>query len=281
MNAGDDVAHHYSCPDLLMQIEKGLGLGGKRREDLEIDDLLLVDEFHVRGAAATAELIQLLGVGMGLDAGKQVLDLGSGLGGPARRLAKASGCHVTGIDLSADYCAAGNALSQWTGLTPQVELVTGDASDLSRFPDDEFDAAWTLHTAMNILRKDLFYREVERVLKPGAKFLMYDILATGQQELQFPVPWAQEASASFLHTPAEQRAALERAGFRKVEFHDRTTECLRFLEKASLPQRGSELPSLGLHLLFGPKFREMIVNLAGNFAQGRVTAAITTCYKHA
>ena len=111
MEAMDSVLRHYESPNLLARIEEGLGKSGKSPTTVVLDDLAAVDEFHTRGQAATAELIALLNAGPGT----HVLDVGSGLGGPARRLAAATGCRVTGIDLSADYCEVGTELTRWLG----------------------------------------------------------------------------------------------------------------------------------------------------------------------
>lgn len=271
------VARHYRSPGLLARIENGLSRMGKAREGVGLDDLAPVDEFHVRGPLATAELIGLLGVTPDM----LVLDAGCGLGGPARRLARTTGCKVTGIDLSEDYCSVGATLNRWTGLDRQVSFVVGDATDLSRFQADSFDAAWTIHAAMNIAGKSGFYGEIARALKPGARFVIYDILATRLRDLHFPVPWAMDGSASFLSTADELRAALGAAGFEKIELRDRTSDCCEFLEQGLKRLAAQEPPPLGLHLLFGPKFRDMLANLARNFLSGRVAAAVVTCNKAA
>lgn len=267
------VAQHYRSPGLLARIENGLIAIGKAPGAASVEDLAPVDEFHVRGPLATAELIDLLRATHGMN----VLDVGSGLGGPARRLARASGCNVTGIDLSEDYCAVGTALCQWTGLAHQVSLVAGDATVRGRFAARSFDAAWTIHTAMNIADKAALYGEVARVLKPGARFVIYDILTTRLREPDYPLPWALDSSTSFLATADELLGALGEAGFRQVESLDRTLECSAFLDQASKRFAEQGPPPLGLHLVLGPVFREMIANLARCFASGRLTAAVVTC----
>lgn len=271
------VARHYRSPGLLARIENGLSSMGKVRAEVGLDDLAPVDEFHVRGPLATAELIGLLGVTPDM----LVLDAGCGLGGPARRLARTTGCKVTGIDLSEDYCSVGATLNRWTGLDRQVRFVVGDATDLSRFQAESFDAAWTIHAAMNIAGKSGFYGGIARALKPGARFVIYDILTTCRQDLHFPVPWAIDGSASFLSTADELRTELSAAGLQNIELRDRTSECCEFLEQGLKRLAAQEPPPLGLHLLFGPRFRDMFGNLARNFLSGRIAAAVVTCSKAA
>ncbi len=268
------VEHHYASPGLIDRIENGLAKLGKSTTTLTIDDLAPVDEFHVRGAAATAELIQLLAPTPGM----QVLDLGSGLGGPARRLARATGCAVTGVDLSADYCAAGTALTAWCGLSDLVHLQPGDVTDLAALADASFDAAWTIHVGMNIADKEAFYRAVQRVLKPGAAFLIYDVFSATDQAIHFPVPWAKTAESSFLATIDEALLYLTQAGFAQLTVHDKTDAGLAFLER-SISQRAQPAtqqvapPPLGLHVVVGPIFRTMIQSLHRNFAEHRVQLA--------
>ncbi len=86
----DKIKAHYSSPGLYELIVQGLEAIGKSTASVDLDDLAALDEFHLRGPAATRELIEILGVGQD----SHVLDVGSGLGGPARRLAKATGCRV-------------------------------------------------------------------------------------------------------------------------------------------------------------------------------------------
>src|SRR5438552_1249972 len=107
------------------------------------------------------------------DAG--VLDIGSGLGGPARTLAEEYGCHVTGIDLTPSFCEAAAAMSTWVGLGKRVAFQQADATDLP-FADNQFDAAMTIHVAMNIPAKQQMYAEARRVVRPGGIFAVYDVL---------------------------------------------------------------------------------------------------------
>ncbi len=95
---------------------------------------------------------------MNLNARSHVLDIGSGLGGPARTLAETYGCRVTGIDLTQAFCDAATAMSNWVGLGSRVSFKQGDATNLP-FENQTFDAAMTIHVAMNIAAKDKMYLE--------------------------------------------------------------------------------------------------------------------------
>lgn len=267
----NDIKTHYSSPDLLERITRALELVGKTPDSVELEDLARFDEFHLRGAAATEELIKILGV----SARAHVLDVGSGLGGPARHLAQASGCRVTGIDLSDDYCSAGNELSRWVGLSERVKLVPGDATEPERFTNGLFDAAWSIHVGMNIEDKAGLYQGIARVLKPSARLVIFDILATGKNEIHFPVPWAAEPAHSFLATVDEMRAHLEAAGFAITEIIDQTFQSIAFLDEsfARLEKHGAP-PPLSLQTIAGSAFGEAIKCLHGNLTEGLVAPTI-------
>jgi ubiquinone/menaquinone biosynthesis C-methylase UbiE len=156
----DAIASHY-CEDLELAdaIAQNLRSAGKDLRKLTTADLIIVDEFHIRGRKATLELAAQ----MNLTPRSHVLDIGSGLGGPARTLAETYGCRVTGIDLTTAFCDAATEMLDWVGLGDCVSFKQGDATSLP-FPDKTFDAAMTLHVAMNIAAKDKMYMEARRVL---------------------------------------------------------------------------------------------------------------------
>ncbi len=261
------VRQYYTAPALRNRIATALALLGKSEGDLTPDDLSPLDEFHLRGHLATAELIELLRAAPG----RHILDAGAGLGGPARRLAHTTGCRVTGVDLSADFCDAGTYLNQRTGLTNLVSLVSGDVTDLSEFADSSFDGAWTMHVSMNIRDKAAFYGELARVVKTGGQFVSYDIFAAGSGEIHYPMPWAPDASTSFLATPDEIERELHGAGFLVRQSQDQT-EAATALVARGLEQLGKHgVPQpLGLHLVLGPAFPDIVRNTARNLQEGRL-----------
>mgnify|MGYP003704573025 CR=1 FL=1 len=206
-----------SSVGLIGAIAASLRKAGKDLGKLTTADLGTVDEFHIRGRQATLELAQSLN----LNANSRVLDIGSGLGGPARTLVETYGCHVTGIDLTQAFCDAAAALSDWVGLGGRVSFRQGDATGLP-FGNAEFDAAMTIHVAMNIARKDRVYAEARRVLKPGARFAVYDVLQGEGGDVLYPVPWAREPSISHLATPDAMQSLLVEAGFKIIDVQDST-----------------------------------------------------------
>lgn len=190
-------------------------------------DLAALDELHIGGRAATLHLAASLN----LKPGMQVLDIGSGLGGAARHMAEQYGAHVTGIDLDEKYCALAAMLSDRTGLQALTEFHAGNALDLP-YPEGRFDAAYSLHTAMSIADKAALYQGIHRVLKPGAGFVLYDVLAGSNPEPPaYPLPWSATAAQSFLLTMAELDRVLRASGFEVTACDDRTPFARKALQR--------------------------------------------------
>jgi SAM-dependent methyltransferase len=230
-----------------------------------------VDQFHTRGAAATEELAALAQI----RDGEAVLDLGSGLGGPARWIASRYKVAVTGLDLSADLCRAAALLTERCGLADRVRFVEGDATALP-FPDRQFDLVWTQHVAANIADRAKFYREAARVLKPDGRFVMHDIFEGPGGELLLPVPWASAPGLSFLVTAKAADGLLRDCGFEARDWRDVTAETKAWL--AELANRPPPPPdALGPDLVLGPEFALKFATMRRNFMEGRIEAHMARC----
>lgn len=268
----DGIARHYSEDDRLSQaIQASLRRAGKEIDHLAPADLASVDEFHIGGRKATLDLA----AAMKLSATARVLDLGSGLGGPARTLAEAYGCHVTGIDLTPAFCEAATTLSQWVGLADRVSFRQGDATDLP-FDDASFDAAMTIHVAMNIAAKDRMYAEARRVLKPGGRFAVYDVLQGEGGPVVFPVPWARTPEISHLATPEEMPLLLTQAGFRIVSVADSSDDSLRWFE-AMAARLAANAPAVTFQTFLGNDFPVMARNQVINLRDRRIRTVTYIC----
>src|SRR6266446_10692571 len=237
------VEAHYTSGTLGEAILAALKAAGKDLDHLTPDDLVPVDEFHGGQRQATVRLADLLA----LDLTERVLDVGSGIGGPSRFLASRYGCQVTGIDLTAEFCRVAEMLTRLTGLTSKVSYRQADALDLP-FEDMCFDVVWSQNASMNIADRDRLYSEMRRVLKAGGRLALQEVVAGMGGEPHYPVPWAREASISFLLTAEATREKLEAAGFLVVTWQDTTSTSSRSWTQAV---EGAP-PPLGIHLLVGP-----------------------------
>jgi sarcosine/dimethylglycine N-methyltransferase len=263
-----DVARHYGRGGLLDRLLGALA-AGKDIERLTIDDLAPVDEFHSRQRTATAELARLLAP----QPGARVIDIGSGLGGPARYLAATFGCQVSGVDLTEEFVAVATELTRRTALTDRVAFRQGSALALP-FADASFDLAWTQNVAMNIADRPRFYAEIRRVLRPGGRVALQDVTQGPGGDVLFPVPWSDTPALSFLRPAAETRALFEAAGFTVAAWHDVTAVARAEVEaqraRAVTPgPRPGPPPALGLHLVMGASFPDKLRNGQRNLLEGR------------
>jgi len=259
------IEAHYAHDHLFETILLALAGTGITPHNITRKDIAPIDEFHVRGLEVSRELATAAGVQPGM----RILDAGCGLGGTCRLLADEYGCAVTGIDITADYIRTAEQLSVLTGLQHATRFVTGSVLALP-FENNSFDAVFTQHVQMNIADKKTFYNEVHRVLLTGARFVYYDILSCDQLPIQFPVPWAPDASVNFLVTSQQLHELLAATGFQRIQVKDETARGIGFFNNlfTRIAQKG--LPALGLHLLMGETAQEKLSNLRTNLIEGRI-----------
>lgn len=257
----DRVRDHYRATGLTDRLKTALAVFGPEEQRLKPEQLATLDQFHTRGLVATAELASLAVI----TADMAVLDVGSGVGGPARFLEAKYGCRVTGVDLSEPFVEASRYLTARTGQDGKVSFETGSALALP-FDDGRFDAVLLQHVAMNIADRPLLYREIRRVLKPGGKFATFDVVLDGGDPL-YPVPWAKTPGESFLITAATTCEAIEAAGFGTLIRRDDTAAAKAWF--AGLRASGPP-PSPNLGVVMGQGFAELAANLGRNLMEGRL-----------
>ena len=115
-------------------------------------------------------------------------------------MAEVFGCSVVGIDVTPDFVNVANALTARVGLAEKVTFQEASALDLP-FEDASFDAAVLLHVGMNIADKGRLFSEVRRVLRPGSRFGVYEVMRLQAGEIPMPMPWAETGDVSFVETP--------------------------------------------------------------------------------
>lgn len=264
MSATDAVRWHYAREAIVPRLLAALR--GARGEAVvpTPETLAPLDQYHRGGLGTTRRMAERLAP----RAGERVLDIGSGLGGPARWLAATFGCHVTGVDLVPEYCRAAEEFTALTGMDGQVRFLEGDAAALP-LPDAGFDRAFSMSVLMNLPDLGAGCREAFRVLKPGGLLVLFMIGAGPAGAPVFPLPFAAAPEASFLQAPAAIRAALEAAGLEILGFED-VTPAVVPEQRAYLHRLETEgLPSLGWHVLMGETWsREAQANAARGFIDG-------------
>jgi sarcosine/dimethylglycine N-methyltransferase len=257
----DGVRDHYRATGLTERLNIALKTFGPEEQRLTPSQLATLDQFHTRGLAATTELAKLAGI----TADMSVLDVGAGIGGPARFLAATYGCQVTGVDLSEPFVDAARYLTERTGQKGQVSFQTASALELP-FGDGRFHVVLLQHVAMNISDRARLYREILRVLKSGGKFATFDVVLNSGSP-HYPVPWARTPATSFLLTAAATREAIESAGFRTLAWQDDSEAAKAWIAQV----RASSPPNSGnLSVVMGPDFAQLAANLGRNLLEGRI-----------
>ena len=251
----------------MIDIDSALRSAGLDLGRLTPRDLAPVDQIHARGPLATEDLAAMADI----QASDRVLDVGCGVGGPARHLAATRQCTVVGIDLAASYVDLAIHLTALTHLGDRVSFRRADALHLP-FEAGAFDVVWTQHVAMNIADRSALYAELNRVLRPGGRLAIFDVVEGNGAPLDFPVPWASNDAESFLVTADAMRVVLETSGFAVREWRDVTEASAAWLASRPTPPPSAP-PStpapLGIHLLLGPSFPIMLQNFTRNVADGR------------
>jgi SAM-dependent methyltransferase len=263
MSTEGTVAKHYGRGQLEEAILAAVARESKNPESLTAVDLAAVDEFHVGGLEATQELAK----NMELRAGMRLLDVGSGIGGPARYFAGEHGCKVTGVDLTEEFVLVAESLTRRTKLDGLAEFRQGSALQLP-FEAGTFDGAYMIHVGMNIADKGGIFREVRRVLKPAGLFTVFDIVRAGEGAIRYPVPWASSEESSFVGARKDYRDALQNAGFDIAQERGRVAFGIEFTERVIARMAQGGPPALGLHLLMGEKTPIMIRNVLTMMKEG-------------
>jgi ubiquinone/menaquinone biosynthesis C-methylase UbiE len=266
MTTSAAIARHYTRGDLLDRLRAALRADGIDPDKPTLAQLAPYDQFHGRGVEATAEAAAI----MPAKAGDHLLDIGSGIAGPARYLAQRFGCRVSGIDLTPEFCEVATALTKLLGLESQVDVRVGDALKMP-FADASFDGAYSMNVSMNIADKASFYREIHRVLKPGGWLMLSEIAQGPGGAPTYPTPWAAQDSESFLATPEQTKTGLEAAGFRVEKFRDTLKEVLDYAARSrAAVERGEKPPHRAVQVIHGENARDMAANTTRNFASNRL-----------
>jgi len=253
MSIEEQVARHYTHGSLEKAILAALIAAGKDIDTLTASDLAPIDEFHFGWLPATIEL----GRSLRIEPQMHLLDVGCGIGGPARYLAETYECRITGVDLTDEFVEVARALTDRCGLDDRIDFHQASALALP-FDEGSFDAAYMIHVGMNIEDKHTLFAEVWRVLKPGGRFVVYDIMRVGDAPLNYPMPWAMNKETSFVETPGFYNKTLSAAGFEIQAKNSRRDLAIKIVREMQAKAAAEGPPVLSGQIIMGPTAKQRL-----------------------
>jgi ubiquinone/menaquinone biosynthesis C-methylase UbiE len=272
-NAQETIANHYSSGTLWERLSASLISDGVDPEHPSMQTLAPYDHFHGRGLEATNALAAQLSVAQS----DHILDVGSGIGGPARFFADKFGCQVSGVDLTQEFCDVAIGLNKLLHLDSRITIEQGDALAMP-FAQCSFDGAYSMNVAMNIEDKAALYAELYRVLKPGGWLVLSEIARGDDGVLEYPTPWAKSAASSFLASPTQTRVGLEDNGFSVQRLDDTRAESAAYGARSrELVARGEKPLHRAVALIHGGIARTAAANSARGVEQGVIIPIEVYC----
>ena len=276
MSNENAVADHWGKGDVYSLIISALEKTYKSLDSLTVKDLAPVDHVHARGFPATVEL----GDRLTIEPQQHILDIGCGIGGPARYLAQRFQCKVSGVDITKPFVEAANKLTHLLGMDDRVIVEHGDGHQLPH-EDGVFDGAYTQHVTMNVADRAQFFAEAYRVLKPGAFFALTEHGLGPTGDPHHPLPWSEDGSGAYLVLPSETQALLEAAGFENIIVEDSGAKYLAAYKQVMEAAAKAPPPPLSMHILMGENAPQKIQNAARNIEEGRTHPVQVICRKPA
>jgi len=234
---------------------------------LDSDDMAALDEYHPLGRGATLALAELAGVKTGED----VIDVGAGLGGASRVLARYYGAKVTALDATPRFNALNEVFCNRSQLEDSVRVMRGDARRMP-ISGPTFDVAWTQALWQDIEDKERLAAELHRVLVPGGRLALFEVVSGPGGEMHYPLPWADGPEASFPISSGEMRKLLFRAEFTEIawkEGDEVVADSKKAAEAVYGAKAGAGLPGVDLGLLV-PNFAKRVATLGRNVQEDRI-----------
>jgi SAM-dependent methyltransferase len=236
------------------------------------EQLNFLDQYHVGGLDA----VDSVTAAMALAPDDRVLDIGSGFGGPARRIAQKHGATVHGIDITRGYVDTATHLTQRCGL---AHLVTFECAGIEdHHPARPYTAALSMHVQMNIADKARWYRSIADQLVESSQFAIWDVCsANSNAPIRWPLPWSIDGTDSHVVAPDELRAAITSGGFNCLDWVDESHWVSAWVKKTF----GAGLPAgPGIPMIIDDGWTRT-ANFAGALEAGTLTVVRGRFAKHA
>ncbi len=262
------TADHYRRRNLDQLVSVALNDAKQLNKPFDHKIIAAVDQFHIGGLRATLKMIELAG----FKPQDRVLDVGCGIGGPARTIAYTCNCHVTGVDLSEDYCQAARLISRQLNMGNQTQFIRANALKMP-FKNNSYSALWTQHVTMNIGDKKALLLEFYRILKPAGQLLMYEVLCKTHtnDSIKYPLPWAQKSEDSFLGNTHNYGALLHNCGFELKHLQDVSATAIISIQRVIERVLQGERKDPNLEIILGDSFLTMMENLLESLTDDKLS----------
>ena len=241
-NLAESDMYDWRVTALMNWIDKNKSADGKLAME-KLSAAGHLEQYHYLGLRANDEVISILG----LKPGMCILDVGCGIGGPARYIAWKSGCSITGVDIQSALTEGGSKVTAMVGLTDKVTLVTGDVLSDELFAPNSFDAFVSLLVILHIADRNQLFRSLFRSVKEGGAFLIDDMVALGEFDADQNRIAKEVIGSPYLPTIDEYRTHLIEAGFVDVEFEVLTPEWVQWCVDRSDQYDASQDDQIRMH----------------------------------
>jgi ubiquinone/menaquinone biosynthesis C-methylase UbiE len=162
---------------------------------------------------------------LAVDASTNVLEIGSGSGGPALFIAAETGCRIVGTDVNEFGARNANELAASRGLADRAEFHLLDASEPLPFDDSSFDVVFSNDVMCHIANRQKVLKEWLRVLKPGGRMLFTDALVVTGIVSHEEIARRSSIGLYFYVPPGENERMIASAGFELLDVADLTPAC--------------------------------------------------------
>ena len=268
------IENFWTRGDIFSRVHHAMSEAGLINKELNIEDLFPIDQYHARGIAATVDL----GKRMPISKNQKIIDIGCGLGGPARYYAKEFKCFITGIDITPSFIEIGNEFNKLTSMSDNIQLLVGNGEILD-FKNETFDGAYSQHVTMNISDRKKFFSEAFRVLKKDSFFAFTEHGLGPEGNPIFPLPWADSSEMSFLLPPETTISILKDIGFFDIKIIETADKYISGYEKLIGLKSTNKKPILGIHVIGGESMNERSTNSMQSIKENRTLPFEIVCKK--
>lgn len=209
---------------------------------LEVETLVAFDQYHYHGTRALDVATERLAI----DAGTRVLEVGAGIGGPARYLAQSTGCNITALELQTDLDRVGRDLTARCGLADRITHHCGDVMD-GETRGEGYDALLSLLVFLHIPRRAELFAICHESLRPGGKIFIEDF--TKRRE-PTDMQWQDlgvKVQCPSLESTADYHRLLDEAGFTDMAIEDMSESWTAFTGERYRTFCASRARNLAVH----------------------------------